>query len=254
MGYHFALSSETPDVTTSDLYRLAGALEINGKHCAQAWSKQPAAIDVIEHRRRLPPGVHPIVFVDGSDTEGSGLAYHYYDPLRPGPAARVFCGKATGFNTGHSSVAELASHELVEAMVDPMVNLWVDHPDPARDEGVEMALEIADMVQTQYLVEARGDKWQMANFVTPDYFRQWLARDYARLQAFFAAGGKLDWSGELTRPGEIGPGGYAILRERKESGGWRTWPENWRGARAPMDPAKGKAHVLARSRIRGAVD
>lgn len=254
MGFHFALISETPDVTTADLYRLAGALEINGRHCAEAWSKQPPAIDVIEHRRKLPRGVHPIVFVDGSDTVGSGLAHHYYDPLRSGPAARVFCGKSTGFNRGRSSAAELASHELVEAMVDPMVNLWIDHPEPDRRESVQMSLEIADMVQTHYMVEARGDTWPMANFVTPDYFRQWLAENPQRLAAFFEAGGKLDWCGEIKRPGQIGRSGYAILREPRASGGWRVWPEDWRGKRASMDPTKGKAHVFSRSRIRGAVE
>ena len=241
-------------MTTADLYRLAGALEINGLHCAQAWSKMPPAIDVIEHRRKLPRRVHPIIFVDGSDTAGAELAHHYYDPLRSGPAARVFCSRATGFNTGHSSIAELASHELVEAMVDPMVNLWVDHPDPKRRDSVQMALEIADMTQTHYVVEARGDAWQMSNFVTPDYFRQWLNEGSPgeRLREFFAGGGKLDWSDELSRPGEIGPSGYAILREKRASGGWRTWPEDGHGQRVPMDPAKGKAHALSRSRIRGA--
>ena len=251
-GYHFALISETPDVTPADLYRLAGALEVNGAQCAAAWGKARPAIDVIRHKRNLPRGVHPIVFVDGSDTHGSGLAFHYYDPLRPGPAARVFCGKATGFNAGESSVAELASHELVEAMTDPMVNLWLDHPDPSRVAGVEMALEVADMVQTHYLVGARGDKWQMSNFVTPSYFRQDLAENPQRLTAFFEAGGKLDWSGELSKPGEIGPRGYAILRQPRPSGGWDSWPENAGGKRVTFRPDQGKSHELSRTRIRGA--
>ena len=81
MPYHFVLISDTPQVSQADLYKLARVLEVNARDCAQAWGLRAPAIDVGTRRAKLPPGTHPVVFIDGSHIDDSGLAYHYYDPV-----------------------------------------------------------------------------------------------------------------------------------------------------------------------------
>jgi hypothetical protein len=250
MSLAVVLVSQVPDISQAQLYKLARALEINAKHCATAWGIDPPTIDVVARSAGVPNGVMPMFFVDGSDVENSGLAYHYYDPLRRNPAARVFVGKASGFNIGDSSVSELASHELVEAMVDPYIGKWVMHP--SRD-GVETAVEVADPTQTHYTVNVNGSPWRMSNFVTKDYYRADLAADPDLLKLFRAQGGRLDWSGEISFPGEIGPHGYATMREHRIIGGWRVWLENSHTQTPEFtgERLEAKSHPLSRTKLRG---
>jgi hypothetical protein len=244
------LVTETSNVSVSDLYRLAPVLERNGRHCATAWDVTVPAVDVILRREALPKGAHPIIFMDASG-DPTELAAHYWDVFRQGPAARVFTEYASGFNWGDNSVVEAASHELVEMLIDPQVNRWADHPDP-EFPGVQVAVEIADPVQTHYLLEQGGTRWQVANFVTPFWFHAGLAQEPMRLEAFRAGGGRVDWAGELTHPGEIGPKGYAIVRQFV-GGTWTTQARNRAGNLVVHSPAKGRNNPLSRTKIRGAI-
>lgn len=145
-------------------------------------------------------------------------------------------------------MVESACHEIAEAMVDPQVNLWVDRPGVP---GVQMALEIADMTQDTYEIDVDGEKWHVANFVTPAYFESRFL-DPAVCARFLASGGRFDWAGRMTHPGQILPTGYAIQRRAKEGGGWSTYPV-W-GSSTPIAPERivAKAHPWARSTVRGA--
>lgn len=230
MSYLFALISQTKLVRTSDLFRLSRALEQNAADCARAWGKAPPAIVVCDVVEKLPLTAQPVVFLDNG-TDPSALAIHYWDPLR-GPAARVFVESASGFNTGDHSVCESASHEILEALVDPMTRLWADHPDPARKrQHVQMALEVADPVQDHYTVQCNGTDWKVSNFVTPQYFDPGF-NDLAAMQTLRKHGGSLDFMGNLKKPGEIGPFGYAVLRKPDPAGGggYLTWLENASGS------------------------
>mgnify|MGYP001317688330 CR=1 FL=1 len=159
------LITETKDVSLADLCRLAPALEQNGKHCATAWGVAPPAVDVISKREALPKGAHPILFMDAS-TDPTELAVHYWDVFRQGPAARVYTAKADGFNRGENSVAESASHELVEMMIDPQVNRWVDHPDP-EFPGVQVAV-ITRRPQGYFITHVEGANFPVVNGKTLD--------------------------------------------------------------------------------------
>lgn len=248
------LVSRTSLVRDSDLYLLAKALEISGQHCALSWGLPAPAVDVVARTSKVPPGAMPIFFVDGHGIKDSGSAYHYFDPLKGKPAARVFVGKATGFNSGTSSVAELASHELVEAIVDPLLDYWKPHPLLSR-AGVEIAVEIADPVQTHYAVEVGTTTWRMANFVRPSYFREDLGADPELQAIYWRNGGRYDWAGELTTPGSIGPHGYNTLREVRPAGGYRVWLENARTIPPEFTAAQvvSKSHPLSRTKLRGVV-
>lgn len=246
------LISTTPLVSASDLYKLCVPLERCAKTCSDWWEVPAVTVDVVENVERIPPGSMPIFFVDGSEIRDGALAWHYFDPLRGRPAARVYVGKTTGFNTGESSVCELAAHELVEAMVDPLVDKWVAHP--FLEDGCEVAIEIADPCQTYYVVPHKNVLWRMANFVLPAYFDPELSQPSKR-RAYMDRGLRFDVSGELSFPGDVGPHGYTTLRHPTVGGGWRLSVE--RAGRKPVEwnttQLASKSHPLSRTKLRSSV-
>lgn len=247
--YLFCLISETPLVRYSELFRMANALETNAAHCARVWQKQAPAIVVVDDIGRIPGDCQPIVFTDKGGPDGV-LAEHYYDPLLGGPACRVYVENAGGMNLGPDSLSSAASHEIVEALVDPRVDQWVDHP---TRPGVQMALEVADPVQDAYPLESHNTRWDVSNFVTPRY---WDARLVGRpdlVQALKDRGEGLDWLGRIEAPGELLAGGYAVFRKWDNlSKTWNTWAEyGASGGSFTAQQLTAKRHPGSRTRRRG---
>lgn len=251
MPLTFALATVSKLITRAELYELSAPLEANARHCAKAWGKEPPAIVVVDKPEEMPRGCCPVIFLDDTTEDAGALAVHYVDPARFLPAARVYCDRSSGLRHGRYSICEAAAHEVTEALCDPYVNLWADMP--GRD-GVQVAIEVADPVQTHYTIHYAGHDWPVANFVTPAWFdsRLW---DTAARAAFLDGGGRFDHSGELHSPGQIGPEGYAVLRQRDDSG-WRTWSEARPMEHHPVAHAAVRAeavkHPWARTRRRGA--
>lgn len=209
----FALITETRLVTASELYRMAAALEINAAHCSKAYQlDEPVGIVVVDRESELPAGCYPVVMV-GEGGDSATLADHWFDPLRAIPAARVLVQNTSGLNAGTNSICEATSHEIVEALCNPRLSTWSQHPTRA---GVEVAREVADPCQDDYVARVNGTDWHVANFVTPAWFAPTGAVDF-------------DWCKRLRAPGEIGPDGYAVMRERRADGGWRQWSEGRNG-------------------------
>lgn len=237
----FALIAQTKLVRPRDLQAMVPALQANAAHCAAAFMIDAPGIVVIDREDKLPKGCSPVLFIDG-DEDGDTLAQHWWDPIRGIQAARVWVDRATGLRSGPHSVTESASHEIVEGMTDPYVNVWLPHP---QRDGVEVAYECADMVQDTYLI----DGWQVANFVTPHWYRRDLAGYPERVAQLKQGGFALDHADRLNYPGEVGPAGYVTLRRRKADGSWHVWAEISTGEALSATPAK--AHPLARTTRRG---
>lgn len=228
----FALVSATPLVHTGDLYRMRRALEQNARSCAESWSLEPPAVEVFPPGAILPAWCTPVVFVD-EETDVGASAVHYVLPTLL-PAARVYMQRASDLLSGDWAASVSASHEIMETLVDPGCDQWRDHPDQER-KGVQIALEVGDPVQSAYVISGPVDDVSVSNFVTPLYF-----------DPYGATKGKLDMSGELRKPGEIGPQGYAILRSATEQ-----WLESSEG-RLSRHPKPGATHPWARTVRRGA--
>jgi hypothetical protein len=130
-----------------------------------------------------------IVFLDDADQEGA-LAYHDLTPDGM-PQSKVFV-KTTLDNGDLVSVS--ASHELVEMLVDPAINLMSTGP----DTKTIYAYESADPVEA---LSFPVNGIPMSDFVYPAYFEE-----------FHKAGSvRFDQMNKIKRPFQILSGGYQIV-------------------------------------------
>ena len=134
-------------------------------------------------------GAWAMVFLDNADQAGE-LAVHDLTPDGL-PQARVFV-KTTLDNNDLVSVS--ASHELVEMLVDPAINLMTTGP----DQTTIYAYESADPVEALSF-DVNGI--QMSDFVYPSYFEDF--RQPGSVQ--------FDQMNQVNAPFQILEGGYQII-------------------------------------------
>lgn len=130
-----------------------------------------------------------LVLLDDADQPGA-LAYHDLTPSGL-PLAKVFVKTtlAAGESLGVS-----ASHELVEMLVDPAINMLTTGP----EAKTFYAYESADPVEA---LSFPVDGIPMSDFVYPAYFEAFRK---SRSTHF-------DHLGEVRKPFQILPGGYQIV-------------------------------------------
>ena len=140
-------------------------------------------------------GAWAMVFLDTADQPGA-LAYHDLTPEGL-PLAKVFV-KTTLDN--HDQVSVSASHELVEMLVDPAINMMTTGPDPK----TMYAYESADPVEALSF-DVNGIP--MSDFVYPSYFEVFRGPGSAQF----------DKMNQVQKTFQILPGGYQIIFK---SGKW----------------------------------
>ena len=144
------------------------------------------------------PGAWSLVFLDDADAPGA-LAYHDLTPDGL-PESKVFLRTLLGSG---ETVSGAASHELVEMLVDPGLNLLSLGPDGTS----AYAYESADPVEELHFAV---NGLPMSDFVYPAYF-----------ESYHAPGSVLfDHLGCVRRPFEILPGGYQSVYK---DGGWTEY-------------------------------
>src|SRR6184192_1958790 len=134
-------------------------------------------------------GAWAMVFLDDADQPGA-LAYHDLTP-DGFPIAKVFV-RTTLQNGDLVSVS--ASHELVEMLVDPAINLMTTGPDPA----IIYAYESADPVEA---LSFPVNGVQMSDFIHPAYFEDFHKPGSVRF----------DHMDKVKKPFQILSGGYQII-------------------------------------------
>ena len=134
-------------------------------------------------------GAWAMVFLDNADQAGA-LAYHDLTPDGM-PEAKVFV-KTTLDNKDLVSVS--ASHELVEMLVDPAINMMTTGPDP----NTMYAYESADPVEE---LSFNVNGIPMTDFVYPAYFEAFRKPGSARF----------DCLNKVNRPFQILSGGYQSI-------------------------------------------
>ena len=131
------------------------------------------------------------VFLDTADSPGA-LAYHDLTPDGY-PLTKVFVKTIAD---DRASLTVAASHELVEMLVDPAINLMSSGPDPKAG----YAYESADPVEADELgFEVNG--FLMTDFIYPSYFENFRKPNST----------KFDHMGKVAKPFQILSGGYQIV-------------------------------------------
>ncbi len=169
-----------------DLDALIAAMQVYiDEHVAPVWGTPAKLIKTTGFQK----GAWAMVFLDDAD-QPDALAYHDLTPDGL-PEAKVFVKTTLA---DHELVSVSASHELVEMLVDPAINLMTTGPDPK----VIYAYESADPVEAlSFDVEGIP----MSDFVYPAYFED-----------FHKPGSvKFDHQDKVNKPFEILSGGYQII-------------------------------------------
>jgi hypothetical protein len=143
----------------------------------------------LEKTTGFEKGAWAMVFLDDADQAGA-LAYHDLTPDGL-PISKVFVKTTLEDN---QLVSVSASHELVEMLVDPAINMMTTGPNPK----IIYAYESADPVEELHF-DVEGI--QMSDFVYPAYFEN-----------FHKAGSvQFDQMGKVNKPFDILSGGYQII-------------------------------------------
>ena len=155
------------------------------KYVAPVWDTHAT----LRKATTMKQGHWAIVFYDDADVEGA-LAYHDLTP-DGFPLSKVFV-KTTLENGDLVSVS--ASHELVEMLVDPGIQMMAVGP----DGSTMYCYESADPCEALSF-EVKGIP--MSDFVYPSYFEGFRKANSARF----------DYMRAITKPFQVLTGGYQIV-------------------------------------------
>jgi hypothetical protein len=136
-------------------------------------------------------GSWAFVFLDTADSPNA-LAYHDLTP-DGFPLSKVFV--KTIADDG-ASLTVAASHELVEMLVDPAINMLTTGPDPK----AAYAYEAADPVEADAL-SFKVNGFAMTDFIFPSYF-EGFRKPHST---------KFDHQGKVSKPFQVLAGGYQIV-------------------------------------------
>jgi hypothetical protein len=171
-----------------------------------------------------------LVFLDDSDQAGA-LGYHDLTPDQH-PLGRVFAKTDQKYGLEASITA---SHELLEMLGDPYVNLTALDPKTLR----MYAYETADAVEADELgYEINGVA--VSDWVTPHFFDR---------EAANRSGIKFDFQGHLSEPFSLAKGGYlSYIDLRNVKAGWQQeQAERTPGSRRPEFPSGSRRELRVRA-------
>ncbi len=155
------------------------------KYVAPIWGTPAKLVKTTGFKK----GAWAMVFLDNAD-QPDALAYHDLTPDGL-PQSKVFV-KTTLDNGDLVSVS--ASHELVEMLIDPAINLMTTGPNPK----LVYAYESADPVEA---LSFDVDGIQMSDFIHPAYFEDFHKPGSVRF----------DHLDKVKKPFQILSGGYQII-------------------------------------------
>lgn len=169
-----------------------------------AWGVD-ADLSFVGSDQQPAPGTWWLTVFDNSDIAGA-LGYH--DLTTEGmPLGKIFA--QTDLQTG-SQWTVTASHELLEMLGDPDINLTVFVQDQDRPSGLLYAYEVCDACEAdEFGYEIDGTL--VSDFVYPAWFESF--REPGSTQ--------FDKQGAINAPFEILPGGYIGVFDVTSGSGWQ---------------------------------
>ncbi len=193
---------------------------------APAWGRN-ALLYLAPAGQKVPtPGYWTIGFFDNSDQAGA-LGYH--DITAEGlPLGKIFV--ETTLSAG-DLVSVTASHETLEMLADPDINLTAEFDDPMGAPAKFYAYEVCDACEDDgfgYLINGVT----VSDFVFPAYFEQFQSTN---------PGAQFDHRKHVSEPFSILSGGYMGVLDLSNLGA------GWQQVTADLAPnPKSRAHVGSR--------
>ena len=218
-----SIINESNLVTSAEVQTAAAALQRQvSEHFAPAWGVD-AALTFVATGAKPPSGSWWLVILDDSDQAGA-LGYHDLTDEAM-PLGKVFVKTAQAAGVRWTITA---SHELLELLADPSINLTVCTTE--NNNLVLYAYEICDPCQADEFGYAI-DGVAVSDFLFPSWF-----------ETFHRSGAvPLDYCGRISVPFALLPGGYAnVLDTGHPAGAWtqKTGPAAMIvGARFAQRPA-----------------
>lgn len=199
---NITITNQSTVVNAADFANTVSALGIQ----VQRDFKPVWGVDATLLTASLPPGAWELIFFDNADQAGA-LGYH--DLTSTGlPLGKVFA--KTALDSG-SSVSVTASHELMEMLVDPDINLTAEVDDTEGVPAKFYAYEVCDAPEDDsYGYQINGVL--VSDFVYPAYFESWRP----------ASSTQFDFQNHITQPFQILTNGYlSVLDLGNLSAGWQ---------------------------------
>lgn len=180
-------------LTDDEAHRITDAVAKQAHdHWAPIWGSSPDITFIPSHKTTGWQGKWNILYLDTSD-EANALGYHDLTPEGL-PVGKVFAKTDQMYG---AAVGVTTSHELLEMLLDPYINLTAF--DTRRN--VFVAYEACDAVERDDLGYAVNGV-QVSDFVLPPFFDP-TAR--GRKQA------KFSYMGHVTAPFQLAGGGYESI-------------------------------------------
>jgi hypothetical protein len=189
------VANQSTRVTDEDVQSMTSAVATQVReHFAPAWQIPVNPVSYLARNAPAPGTGAVLTVVDTPDqpgvlgwhTEGKGGVIYGY-----AFAAPVLDNGGQVLTGADYTVAATLSHEVLETIADPNVNLWATGP-----AGWLISREVCDPVENaSYLVEGVS----VSNFVTPAWF-----------DAQAAEGVSVDYLGTVSKPFQMSAGGYYV--------------------------------------------
>lgn len=190
------VNDQSSGVADSDAKAWTAALQKQvSNDFASAWELEGAELVFVPQGGKPLAGAWAIALLDNSDQAGA-LGYHDLTPDGL-PLGKVFAGTDRQYG---ETVSVTLSHELLEMLGDPWINLCAQGAD-----GKFYAYEASDAVEADKL-GYQIDGVQVSDFVLPAWFGH--------------GAGPYDHLGHLSKPFELAPGGYIGAFDPSSGQGW----------------------------------
>ncbi len=151
-----------------------------------------------------PTGTWWLTILDDSDQAGA-LGYHDLTPDGL-PVGKVFAGTDLKYGTQWTVTA---SHELLEMLADPNINLTVFVQND-QSTGILYAYEVCDACETDNL-GYQIDNIQLSDFVFPSWFENFRTPGSTQF----------DQTKQIQGPLQLLPGGYIGVFDVNSGSGWQ---------------------------------
>jgi hypothetical protein len=190
-------------LTDSQVQTVVPALQKQvSEHFFPAWGVD-ANLTFVPQGANPPAGTWWLTILDDSDQAGA-LGYH--DLTNEGlPMGKVFAGTDLKYGSEWSVTA---SHELLEMLGDPNINLTV-FVQKNDSSGRLYAYEVCDACEADNLAYKIGNTL-VSDFVYPSWFEDFRAPNSTQF----------DYGNHLTKPLQLAPDGYIGIFDITSGNGW----------------------------------